>query len=72
MAILMIDYQKDNLIGFSGSSGYLMVSVPPSKEKQYLFSVKILDNDRNEELGYIFLNPDNSLCLLRNLTSWDE
>ena len=72
MAILMIDYKRDNLISYSGTSGYLMVSVPPSEETQYIFSVKLLDNDRNEQLGHLFINPDKSIKFVTDLTSWDE
>lgn len=72
MAILMISYNRDKLVSVSGPDGYVMFSASEENVPQIVFSVKVLVNDRVEELGVAFLNPDNSLDFRAGYTDWEK
>jgi hypothetical protein len=72
MAILMISYDRDGLVSESFSDGYIMIRVSDIDETQLALIIKVLANDRIEDLGFAFLNPDKSLDLRAGYADWNK
>jgi len=72
MAVLLIDFNRDDLLWFSGSGGLLAFRIEDVDEPRMAFNAKVIKNDRIDELGVAFLHPDSKLEFRTGYVDWTE